>query len=32
VGLAEASPTVVLAPNSELLKYFGNGPRDLARP
>ena len=31
-ALAEASPTVVLAPNSELLKYFGNGPRDLARP
>lgn len=28
-ALADAGPTVVLTPNSELLKYFGNGPRDL---
>jgi len=28
-ALAESSPTLVLSPNSELLKYFGNGTRDL---
>jgi membrane protease subunit HflC len=26
-ALAESNPTVVLSPNSELLKYFGSGPR-----
>jgi membrane protease subunit HflC len=28
-ALADSSPTLVLSPNSELLKYFGNGTRDL---
>ena len=28
-ALADANPTLVLSPNSELLKYFGNGPRDV---
>jgi membrane protease subunit HflC len=28
-ALAESSPTLVLSPNSELLKYFGNGTRDV---
>jgi len=28
-ALAESGPTVVLTPGSELLKYFGNGPRDV---
>jgi membrane protease subunit HflC len=28
-ALAESSPTLVLSPSSELLKYFGNGPRDV---
>jgi len=26
-ALAESGPTIVLSPNSELLKYFGNAPR-----
>jgi membrane protease subunit HflC len=26
-ALAESSPTLVLSPNSEFLKYFGSGPR-----
>jgi membrane protease subunit HflC len=28
-ALAESGPTLVLSPNSELLKYFGNGTRGL---
>jgi len=28
-ALAESGPTMVLSPGSELLKYFGNGPRDV---
>jgi membrane protease subunit HflC len=28
-ALAESGPTLVLSPNSELLKYLGNGTRDL---
>jgi membrane protease subunit HflC len=28
-ALADSGPTVVLSPGSELLKYFGNGPRDV---
>jgi modulator of FtsH protease HflC len=28
-SLAESSPTLVLSPNSELLKYFGSGPREV---
>jgi membrane protease subunit HflC len=28
-SLADSGPTLVLSPNSELLKYFGSGPRDL---
>jgi membrane protease subunit HflC len=28
-ALADANPTLVLSPNSDLLRYFGNGPREL---
>jgi membrane protease subunit HflC len=28
-ALAESNPTLVLSPNSELLKYFGSGTRDV---
>jgi membrane protease subunit HflC len=28
-ALAESNPTLVLSPSSELLKYFGNGTRDV---
>jgi modulator of FtsH protease HflC len=28
-SLADSNPTVVLTPNSEMLKYFGNGPKEL---